>query len=134
MGKEREIVSNQQQLCFRKGDLLAVAIVLMLALAIAISFLPNADAQGVQAQVYQGGQLLHTLNLEQDQTVTVRGRYTNIVTVENGAVSFTASDCPGEDCVHSGSIHASGRSLVCLPNGVEVRIVNRQSDVDFVVG
>ena len=57
-----------------------------------------------------------------------------MITVSQGKVSITSSDCPGMDCVHSGAISASGRSLVCLPNGVEVRIVGRTDDVDFVVG
>ena len=62
------------------------------------------------------------------------GEYKNVITVSEGAISITASDCPGEDCVHSGAIRTSGRSIVCLPNEVEVRVVNAASDVDFVVG
>ena len=49
-------------------------------------------------------------------------------------IAITGSDCPGEDCVHSGWIKASGRSIVCLPNKVEIRIVGQSDDVDFVVG
>ena len=64
----------------------------------------------------------------------ITGTYSNTITVEEGKIAITASDCPGEDCVHSGAIHTSGRSIVCLPNGVEVRVVSAQSDVDFVVG
>jgi len=43
------------------------------------------------------------------------------------------STCPGNDCVHSGKIHSAGRSIVCLPNRVEIRITG-ESDVDYVVG
>ena len=64
----------------------------------------------------------------------VTGKYTNLIIVENGSIAITASDCPGEDCVHSGAITAPGRSIVCLPNGVEVRVVGQSADVDFVVG
>ena len=39
-----------------------------------------------------------------------------------------------EDCVGCGWSNATGRSIVCLPNGLEIRIVSGQSDVDFVVG
>ena len=119
---------------FRKGDLLAVALVVALAVLVAVSFLPSASADGVQAQIYHNGERIKTLSLEEDQSVEIAGKYTNVITVKNGAVSIAASDCPGEDCVHSGAIHSTGRSIVCLPNGVEVRVVNAQSDVDFVVG
>ena len=54
--------------------------------------------------------------------------------INDGASACTASDCPGQDCVHSGAIHTAGRSLVCLPNRVEIRVVSGGSDVDFVVG
>ena len=56
------------------------------------------------------------------------------LTVKDGAIAFTASSCPGQDCVHSGSIRHTGRSLVCLPNSVEIRVISEESDVDFVVG
>ena len=58
----------------------------------------------------------------------------NFIAVSDGAIAFTHSNCPGQDCVHSGSIHSTGRSLVCLPNRVEIRVVSGGSDVDFVVG
>ena len=48
--------------------------------------------------------------------------------------AFTESDCPGRDCVHSGSIGSTGRSIVCLPNRVEIRVISAEADVDFVVG
>jgi len=75
-----------------------------------------------------------TLLLSEDTTLEIGGKYTNLITVSDGKIAITASDCPGEDCVHSGAIHSSGRSIVCLPNAVEVRVVSQTSDVDFVVG
>ena len=31
-------------------------------------------------------------------------------------------DCPTQDCVHTGWISYTGQTIVCLPNGVEVRL------------
>lgn len=127
-------MAKQDHLRFRKGDILAVALVLLLAAAVAMCFLPESGGGEPVAEIYRDGQLLQTLSLDEEQSLTVTGSYTNTVTVSGGRVAITASDCPGEDCVHSGWIHTSGRSIVCLPNGVEVRVVNARSDVDFVVG
>lgn len=127
-------VANQNFLRFRKGDLLAIAAVVFLAVIVAVSFIPKTGDGAVAAEIYQDGKLIKTLSLEEETTVEVSGKYTNRITVQNGAISFASSDCPGEDCVHSGAIHSSGRSLVCLPNGVEVRVITQNSDVDFVVG
>jgi hypothetical protein len=127
-------VAKQEHLRFRKGDFLAIAAVVLIAFFVAVGFLPNQNGGAVQAEVYHQGQLVKTLSLEEESSFEISGDYTNVITVENGKVAITVSDCPGEDCVHSGAISVSGRSIVCLPNEVEVRVVNAQSDVDFVVG
>lgn len=127
-------MAKQEYLRFRKGDFLALAIVTALAVLTAVSFLPKENTGPVSAQIYQDGELIETLPLEADAALEITGKYTNVITVRGGEIAITASDCPGEDCVHSGAIHTSGRSIVCLPNAVEVRVVNAQSDVDFVVG
>ena len=127
-------MKKSDDLRFRKGDLLAVVIVVVLAVFVALSFLPSGDSEGVQAQIYQNGELIETLSLNEATSLEITGKYSNVITVADGAIAITASDCPGEDCVHSGAIRTSGRSIVCLPNGVEVRVVNAASDVDFVVG
>lgn len=125
---------KQESLRFRKGDVLAIAAVVLLAVFVAVCFIPKDSSLPVQAEVYQDGVLLKTVPLDRDTSFEVTGKYINRITVENGQIAITASDCPGEDCVHSGAIRSSGRSVVCLPNAVEVRVVNAASDVDFVVG
>lgn len=127
-------MAKQEFLRFRKGDFLAIAIVAVLAVLVALCFLPKGSDSPVQAQIYQSGDLIMTVPLEEDASFTITGKYTNVITVADGRIAVSASDCPGEDCVHSGAIHSSGRSIVCLPNSVEIRVVNAQSDVDFVVG
>lgn len=134
MQKGEATVIKPEHLRFRKGDLLAVALVSVLAVFVILCFLPQRGTQGVQAQIYQNGELVKTLSLEEETVFEIAGKYTNVITVQKGKIAITASDCPGEDCVHSGAIQSSGRSIVCLPNAVEVRVVAQTSDVDFVVG
>lgn len=121
-----------EKLRFRKGDWLAIGLVAAIAIGVMLCFLGSAPA--AYAQIYLDGQLVKTVSLREDQTFLVEDQYCNRITVKDGAISFTASDCPGMDCVHSGSIRNTGRSLVCLPNGVEIRVVSDETDVDFVVG
>ena len=64
----------------------------------------------------------------------IENNYTNKLIVKDKKVAIVESDCPGMDCVHSGAISGKGRSLVCLPNRVEVRIEGEvDSEVDFIV-
>lgn len=122
------------KLRFRKGDWLAVALVAVTAVIVMLCFLPGSNDPAAVAQIYLDGKLVKTVPLSKNQTFIVADRYSNEITVKDGAISFTASTCPGQDCVHSGSIHSTGRSLVCLPNRVEIRVVSADADVDFVVG
>ena len=127
-------MNSQNRLRFQKGDIFAVALVVMLAVVTVFCFLPKDDSVARVAEIYLDGERIETLDLNKDQRVSIDGNYHNTVTVSGGKVAITASDCPGEDCVHSGAITAPGRSIVCLPNGVEVRVVGQSADVDFVVG
>lgn len=119
---------------FQKGDLLAIVPVILLAVLIFVLFLPPRNVPAAYAEIYRDGQLIRTVSLDRDQEFAVVGRYTNTVTVRDGKIAVTASDCPGGDCVSCGWCDSSGRSIVCLPNGVELRVVSADGDVDFVVG
>ena len=125
---------KQEHLRFRKGDFLAIVLVAVLAVAVALCFLPENQTGPVVAEIYRNAELVKTCSLETDTVFEITGKYTNEITVKNGEICISASDCPGEDCVHSGAIKATGRSIVCLPNEVEIRVVSGVSDVDFVVG
>ena len=79
---------------------------------------------------------LRETGLAPDAEFTVEGVYTNHVSVRNGQVAITESSCPGGDCMHSGWIRENGRSIICLPNRVEIRVVGgapEENEVDAVV-
>lgn len=47
------------------------------------------------------------------------------------------SDCPTQDCVHTGTITRSGQSIVCLPARIIIRLEGGElgpGDVDAVLG
>lgn len=122
------------KLRFSKGDIAAIALVALLAAVVFVLFLPKKDASAAYAEIYQDGKLVKTVSLSQDQEFTVTGKYTNTVTVCDGKIAVTQSDCPGADCVSCGWMDSAGRSIVCLPNGLEIRVVAGGDGVDFVVG
>lgn len=121
-----------KKLRFCKWDILPVCAVAALALAVFLLFLP-AGTPATQVEIYKNGQLVKVLPLDQDASFAVTGEYTNVITVQNGKVAVTQSDCPGGDCKGCGWRSSAG-SIVCLPNGVEIRVVSQNADVDFIVG
>jgi len=122
------------KLSFQKGDWIAIVLVVLLAGMVAAAFFPKRTAQTTAfVQIYQDGKLIKEVSLKDSETIRITGEYHNTVVVDQGRVAVTESDCPGTDCVHSGWMEHAGRSIVCLPNKVEVRIVGTAGDVDFVV-
>ena len=121
-----------------KGDLAAVAAVLGAALALAAAFFLPRDATGqVLVEIRQDGAVVETCPLSQNRRIRVEEDYTNVIVVQDGAVWVESATCPGEDCVHSGKISQKGRSIVCLPNRVEIRLVGGPDPgdgVDVVAG
>lgn len=122
------------RLRFQTGDLAAVALVLLLAAIIFGICLPGGQQSASRAELYLNGERIRVIPLDTDGEFTLEGAYTATVTVSGGRIAVTASDCPGEDCVHTGWISAPGRSIVCLPGRLEIRISVTDAEVDFAVG
>ena len=129
---ERE---NKIRLSFCKGDAVVISFVIMLAVLIGVVFwMKTGTEQGSVVAVYQEGEKIQELSLDKDTEVLIENDYTNKLIVRDKKVAIVESDCPGMDCVHSGWISGKGRSLVCLPNRVEIRIEGDvDSEVDFIV-
>ena len=123
-----------QKLKFQKADLLVIAAVVLTAALIAAVFLFSAPGgENATVQIYQDGQLVKEVPLQENATITIPGEYHNVIQIQDGKVAITEANCPGNDCVHIGWISTPGASIVCLPNRLEIRIVG-SSGVDLIVG
>ncbi len=120
------------RLSFQKGDIFAVLIVVCLIVLSGVLFLPRGETENGNVEIYKAGERIYVFPLTEDRTFSVDGEYRNVVSVKDGRVAIVESDCPGTDCVHTGWISSAGRSIVCLPNRVEIRITSFD-EVDFVV-
>lgn len=124
---------NEFKLKFCKGDLIAIAVVIALIVLSGFLFWKVVGTEeGSMVVVYEDGKVIREIPLTEETEFVVEGLYTNKIAVRDGKAAVIESDCPGGDCMHSGWISESGRSIICLPNRVEVRIED-DSDVDFVV-
>ena len=129
-------MTEKERLRFRKGDGVAIGAVILIAAVMLVFFLTGQKSDGPRVlQIYENGALIREMPLAQDGVYTVEGTYVNRIEIRDGRAAITESTCPGEDCVHSGWIKETGRSVVCLPNRVEIRIAGGEAaaDVDAVV-
>ena len=123
------------RLTFCKGDGVVIFVCMMLAVLIGVLFVKiTGTDKGETVVIYQDGNKIQELSLQDDTEILIENSYSNKISVKDGKVAIVESDCPGMDCVHSGWIGTKGRSLVCLPNRVEIRIEGeKESEVDFIV-
>lgn len=130
MGKKGKI-----RLQFCKGDAIVIFIIVMLAIFLgAVFWIKTGNRGGDTVVIYQDGEKIQELPLDKNTEILIENRYTNRLVIKDKKAAIVESDCPGRDCVHSGWIGEAGRSLVCLPNRVEIRIQReRESEVDFIV-
>lgn len=75
--------------------------------------------------------------LDQEETVLIAAQdYELQLVLSPDGAEIIASDCPTQDCVHTGKITRVGQSIVCLPARVSVQLVGEQdaNGVDAVIG
>lgn len=99
-----------------------------------------SDGGGLTAVVSADGRevdrvVLSGLSAPETRTYTAGG-YTLTVEFSPSGVRVAKSDCPNQDCVHTGAVDHPGRSIVCLPARLSVQLTGHGggSGVDAVVG
>ena len=75
------------------------------------------------------------LTAPEERTYTHNG-YTLHVTFTAESAQVTSSDCPTQDCVHTGAITRGGQSIVCLPGRIVIQLEGGAADggPDLVIG
>jgi len=59
----------------------------------------------------------------------------NTLQVRNGEIGMVWASCPDRLCVKTGFVSANRVfPIICLPNRVEIRIINHKSEIDGVTG
>ena len=132
----KQTEKNAPRLTLRPGDFVAAALGLLAAAALLVYFALGRHGTAATVQVWQDGVLQAEYPLAVNREFVVEGDYHNTVCIENGRVCILDADCPGQDCVKSGWQQESGRSIVCLPNRLELRLVGGSGapEVDGVTG
>ena len=122
-----------------RWDLLVAAVILLLAAGCALA-LSSAGTGGARtAAVSVDGTEIDRVALDRlsgpERRTYDAGGYTLTVEFSPEGAAVVGSDCPTQDCVHTGIIHDAGRSIVCLPARLTVRLTGGgDGGVDAVVG
>lgn len=114
----------------KKGDIFLLAVFAAAALLIAFSPLLQSrgssgkDSQTLVLEIRISGELYGTYDLNNNQTIRIQNPYgSNTLSIQNGSVSMTESDCRNQICVQTGPIEAPGQMIVCLPHQLIAEII-----------
>lgn len=128
---------SQHELKFNRFDALVALIIALLAVAAALWFyLPRSQSGQLTVVISVAGEETRRVPLSDfTETTVTGGSYTLRVSIRDGGVAVTDSDCPTQDCVHTGVITRAGQSIVCLPAQVVVHLEGTAPDApDVIVG
>ena len=142
--------SSQPSLRPKPLDALVAAVVIALAVVAALLFYLPKTGSGDQLTlvITVGGQEQSRTPVTQlpDGPVRIEGRggymltlspsYSDLPFSPEWSVRVSDSDCPGQDCVHTGAISRAGQSIVCLPAQVVISLVGAATPdaPDVIVG
>ena len=117
---------------FKKADILLLASLFLLGvLSILFVQLRSGDSSDTVV-ITVDGNTFGSYPLSQDREIEVRTEFGfNRVTIRDGSVSITESDCPGHDCEAFGRISRPRQVILCMPHRLCVSI-ERETDVDMV--
>ena len=130
--------SSQPELKFNRYDAVVAVVVALLAVAAALWFcLPRTQTGDLTVVISVGGQETQRTGLKDFAPTTLsHNGYTLTVAADGDSVWVSDSDCPTQDCVHTGHIRRGGQSIVCLPAQVVVYLEGAASPdaPDVIVG
>jgi len=118
------------------GDLVIGLVILIAATILAVlSF--SRTGQALTAQVVLDGEEIFSCclsELEEPLLFPVGEDHSLVLELSSAGVRVAATQCPGEDCMHMGTISRAGEQIVCLPNRVVVLLQGKGTAFDAVIG
>ena len=87
----------------------------------------KTDGDSVEVRV--NGELVAELSLSLDAEFDIAGKC--LLRIENGRAWISSATCRNHICVKHRPIGRAGEVIVCLPNGVTVKVVG--GSTDFVI-
>lgn len=116
----------------KKADVILAAALIVIGLAMSW-FFSFGQTAGSELVITRAGKVFGTYPLSEDRTIEVKqDSHINKITIKNGQVSMSFSDCHGQDCVQQHAISQTGESIVCLPNKVMLEIRGGKAEYDSI--
>ena len=119
-----ETVKRKNRLGLKSADFYLVAVLLIITAGLLAWIQFGVKKQGETVVIKVDGNVVKQLALKNDTEFDVSGYQggTNHIVIQDNAVYMSDADCPDKLCVHTGTIHKTGETIVCLPHRVVVEL------------
>lgn len=104
---------------------IVAAVLLLAAIVVAVFYGDKVADADLTVVVSVGGETVDTIPLSDfpaEPKTYQNNDITLTVAVEDGGICVEKSDCPTQDCVHTGTIRRAGQSIVCLPAQIVIHL------------
>ena len=107
-----------------RNDLILIFSVLALTLGGLLAVLLTRKKENLLAKVFVRSELVRTIDLSsKDQEFFVKGTKGTVkVLLKNHSIGVVESNCPHQDCVHTGFVKETNRPIICAYNEVYIVI------------
>lgn len=117
----------------KKNDFILITLLLIAAAAIYLICSVNSKNDNSIVQVLIDGKEKGSYSLYKDGEYRIETKYGyNILLVKDKTASVKEASCHDRTCVHSSTIAHTGESIICLPNRLVIKIIekNNRSGLD----
>lgn len=119
---------------------IAVSIILGVVFLVSLFMLlklygTKSDEKGSYAKIYQNGELVKTVSLQEDATFIIEGKQGeyNKIQVKDGAIGIVEASCPDFLCGKMGFLSTGPIPITCLPNELVIEIQDDLEEIDGMV-
>ncbi len=113
---------------FNNKDIIAIAVVFILALVFFTIYRLYMGNDGSYAEIIYDGQIIERLPLNEDNEYIPEINNNIIIEIKDKKIHFKHSNCPDKICVNTGWLSRPGQTAVCLPNKISVVVKGKAGD------
>ena len=119
-----------------RNDLILIGSLLFIIIVSLLAVFLTRKKDNLVAKIYVQNELVQTvdLNKAQDTEFEINGTKGKLlIEIKDNKIRVKESDCPHQDCVHTGFVGETNRPIICAYNAVYI-VIEGNSDYDASIG
>ena len=113
-----------------RNDIILIVSLLLVAIICLVVVLINSKKQNLVAKVYYQNEVVEVIDLskKEESDYYVQGKHGTVhIHTHDGAIAIIESNCPHQDCVHTGYVNQTNKPIICAYNAVYIIIEGNTS-------